>query len=325
MIPNKLHKGDEIRVIAPSSSMSILYKEQVAFAKERLESLGFTVSFGRNVYEIDEFSSSSIKSRIEDLHDAFADSNVKAILTTLGGFNCNQLLKYIDYDLIKRNPKILCGYSDITVLSNAIFAKTGLVSYSGPHFSTFAMKKGFDYTLQYFQKCLMEEGPFRIEPSETWSDDRWYIDQENRTFHPNEGYLVINEGTAEGTIIGGNLCTLNLLQGTEFMPSLKNAILFLEDDNLVTPEIFDRDLQSILHQPDFNEVKALVIGRFQKASGMTNEKIIKIIKSKQELRNIPVIANVNLGHVSPIFTFPIGGTCTLQAFPNKIQLTIKEH
>jgi muramoyltetrapeptide carboxypeptidase len=325
MIPNKLKNGDEIRVIAPSSSMSIVAEEQVAFAKQRLESLGFTVSFGKHVYEIDEFSSSSIESRLEDLHEAFADSNVKAILTTLGGFNCNQLLKYIDYDLIKRNPKILCGYSDITALSNAIFAKTGLVSYSGPHFSTFAMKKGFDYTLHYFQKCLMEEGLFCVEPSETWSDDRWYIDQENRTFHPNEGYLVINEGAVEGTILGGNLCTLNLLQGTEFMPSLKNAILFVEDDNLVTPEIFDRDLQSLLHQPDFTEVKALVLGRFQKASEMTKEKLIKIIRTKQELQHIPVIANVNFGHVSPIFTFPIGGTCQLRAFNKHMELVIKAH
>lgn len=101
--------------------------------------------------------SSSIKSRVEDLHDAYKDKSIKAIFTVIGGFNSNQLLKYLDYDLIKGNPKILCGYSDITALTNAITAKTGIVSYSGLHFSTWAMKKEFEYNLEYFRKCLMNE------------------------------------------------------------------------------------------------------------------------------------------------------------------------
>jgi muramoyltetrapeptide carboxypeptidase LdcA involved in peptidoglycan recycling len=129
------------------------------------------------------FGSSSIEERIEDLHQAFADESVDIILTTIGGHNCNQLLKHLDYQLIKENPKVIVGYSDITALTNAIHAKTGLITYSGPHFSTFGMKKGVDYTIDYFQKCLMMEDPFTVNPSTHWSDDAWYLDQENRTFH----------------------------------------------------------------------------------------------------------------------------------------------
>src|SRR5680860_43589 len=126
IFPQKLKKGDKVRVIAPSRSMAIISQETRDIAKNRFEELGLELSFGKHIEEIDDFVSSSIESRIEDLHDAFCDSRVKAIFTVIGGFNCNQLLQYIDWDLIKNNPKIFCGFSDITALNNAIYAKTGL-------------------------------------------------------------------------------------------------------------------------------------------------------------------------------------------------------
>jgi len=134
----------------------------------------------------------------------------------------------------------------------------------------------------------------------------------------NNGFLVINEGKAEGEIIGANLCTFNLLQGTEYMPNFKNNILFIEDDYESKPHHFDRDLQSLIHLPDFNQIKGIVIGRFQKASEMTNEKLIKIIKTKKELNNIPVIANLDFGHTTPIFTFPIGGKVSISSNEIKV-------
>src|SRR5699024_2083738 len=155
------------------------------------------------------------------------DKNVKAILTVIGGYNVNQILDYIDYDLIKENPKIICGFSDITALTNAIYAKAGMITYSGPHFSSFGMKKGFEYTEKYFKKMLMQSESIEIESSNEWSNDSWFKNQENRTFIKNVGMKIINEGEAEGKIIGGNLCTLNLLQGTEYMPDLEETILFI--------------------------------------------------------------------------------------------------
>ncbi len=135
--PGKLKQGDEVRVVAPSRSLSIIGKEVQEIANKRFEELGLKLTFGKHVKEIDEFNSSSIQSRVEDLHEAFSDNNVKAVITVIGGFNSNQLLKYIDWNLIKDNPKIFLGYSDITALNNSIFSKTGLVTYSGPHYSTF--------------------------------------------------------------------------------------------------------------------------------------------------------------------------------------------
>lgn len=328
MIPEKLKKGDKIRVIAPSRSLGLLSEEVKNIAKGRLEKMGFKVSFGKNVKEMDEFASSSIESRIDDLHEAFADKNVKAILTVIGGFNVNQILSYLDYGLIKNNPKILCGFSDITALSNAIYSKTGLVTYSGSHFSTFGMLKGLDYTIEYFEKCFMRNEPFEVISSEKWSDDRWFLNQEKREFFNNKGCFVINEGEVEGIIIGANLCTFNLLQGTEFMPNFKNSILFIEDDDMAGDLMaveFDRNLQSLIHQPGFLGVKGIVIGRFQKTGNIERDKLVKIIKTKQELENIPVVYGVDFGHTTPQITFPIGGTAKLLAKKGEIKLEIIKH
>lgn len=327
MIPEKLKAGDEVRIIAPSRSMVILGEDCKKIATQRLEALGLKVTFGKYVMEADEdYLCTSVEHRAEDLNEAFRDKNVKAILTVIGGFNSNQILDFIDYEAIKQNPKIFCGFSDITALSNAIYAQTGLVTYSGPHYSSFGMLKGFEYELEYFKKMFFQSEEFEIESSKEWSDDAWFIDQENREFISNEGMYIINEGKAEGDIVGGNLCTLNLLQGTEYMPNIEGKVLFLEDDGmagnayLVT---FDRDLQSLIHTKEFKNIKAIVLGRNQKGCNMTKEKWIKLIKNKPELKDIPVIAGADFGHTTPIFAFPIGGHAKLEAENGKIRLLIK--
>lgn len=323
-VPRKLQSGDEVRVVAPSLSMGILSDETKEIADRKLANLGLKVTYGKHINESDDFESSSIESRIADLHDAFADKNVKGILTVIGGFNCNQLLKYIDWDLIKNNPKVFCGYSDITALNNAIYEKTGLVNYSGPHYSTFGQKKYLDFAIESFKKCLFDNNSFDLEPSPIWTDDLWYLDQEKREPIKSLGWAVINEGEAEGTILGSNLCTLNLLQGTEYFPNLADSVLFIEDDHESKPHHFDRDLQSLVHLPDFDKVKGLVIGRFQKGSDMTEELLRQIIKSKKELDRIPVIADVDFGHTNPRITFPIGGKAKMLAGSNS-RIEITEH
>lgn len=329
LYPEKLKNRDEVRVIAPSRTMAIISKETREIAGNRFAELGLKLSFGKHVDEKDGFFSSSIEARIEDLHDAFLDKNVKAVITAIGGFNSNQLLKYINWKFIKDNPKIFCGYSDITILNNAILQKVGLVNYYGPHYSTFGQKMYFDYTLDYFKKCLMQNNNFEVLQSDEWTDDQWYLDQNARNPIKNGGWKTINEGLAQGTIIGGNLCTLNLLQGTEYFPELKkNTILFLEDDempkNLSAVE-FDRNLQSLICQPGFENVLGLVIGRFQIVSDMPNEKIERIIKGKKELSNLPVICGVDFGHTSPIITFPVGGEAIIEAKNGKAKIEIIKH
>ncbi|MFB6466122.1 S66 peptidase family protein [Cytobacillus sp. Hz8] len=324
MFAQKLQPGDEIRIIAPSTSAALIKGEQLDLASKRLNQLGFKVSYGAHIFEHDEFFSSSVAERIVDIHDAFQDPNVKGILAVLGGYNANQLLKGMDYDLIQRNPKVFCGYSDITALSLAIYHKTGLVTYSGPFYSTFGVKYGLEYTLDSFLAAVTNDAPYEIEPSLEWSDDPWYLDQEKREFIKQDSYFVIQEGAACGKLIGGNLCTMNLLQGTEFMPSLKDAILFIEDDHESHSQLFDRDLQSLLHLPDAKDIQAILIGRFQKDSNVTDRAIQRIIQTKPELSHIPVIANVNFGHVQPMATIPIGSKASVEVNKHKTEIVIEQ-
>ncbi len=315
MMRNILKKGDEIRVIAPSRNIAGIPEANIQMAKTHLEKLGFKVTFSKNIHCEDIMESMSVAARLEDLHAAFADKNVKCILAVIGGYNSNQLLKHIDYDLIKNNPKILCGFSDLTALQNAVYAKTGLITYAGPFFITFAMKKGFDYTEDYFQKALMQNESYRIMPASLWSDDKWYLNQEDRHFETND-WQIIHPGTCAGTAIGGNLSTFRLLCGTEYLPVPDDIVLFVEDDAYTidsdVPE-FDRNLQSLIHQPWFNQVRGMVIGRFQKESHVSDEELKYIIETKSELKNIPVLAHVDFGHTNPLFTFPIGGRVVINA------------
>jgi muramoyltetrapeptide carboxypeptidase LdcA involved in peptidoglycan recycling len=194
----------------------------------------------KNAEILEEFDSAPVAARVSDLREAFSDPNVEGMLTTLGGYNSNQLLRSLDYSLIRDNPKVLCGFSDITALATAIHTKTDLVTYSGPHYPTFAMKRGIEYTLAHFERCLMQEGPYEVGPADHWSDDPWYADQENREFVPNSGYEVLNEGEAEGTLLGGHLGTLLLLCGTPYRPDLAGSLLLLECDEEIRPEHLDR-------------------------------------------------------------------------------------
>lgn len=325
IIPPKLKHGDTIRIVAPSMSMAIIGNEEREIANKRLTELGFTITFGKHIEEIDEFESSSIESRIEDLHEAFADKDVKALITVVGGFNCNQLFRYIDWNLIQNNPKIIIGFSDTTGLENAIYAKTGVVTYSGPSYAQFGQKLYADYQMDYFKKCLMSDKPYTILPSEKWSNDAWWENQDQRILVPNEGYFAINEGKAEGTLIGGNHSLMGFLQGTEYFPDLTNSILFLEDDYEIHPNMFDANLQSLIHLPSFPGVKGIVIGRFEKKTKMTNDLLQKIIKTKKELTNLPVIANVDFGHTDPIITFPVGGATKINVTTSKSTIEINEH
>ncbi len=127
-----INKGAHIRVLSPSSSIERIGGfEANLSAKHKLEELGFKISFSNHYAENDLFGSASIESRVTDLHEAFLDDSVDMILATIGGFNSNELLPYLDYDLIKNHPKIICGYSDTTALLNAIYAKSGLETYMG--------------------------------------------------------------------------------------------------------------------------------------------------------------------------------------------------
>ncbi len=193
---------------------------------------------------------------------------------------------------------------------NAIYEKTGLVSYYGPHYGSFVFDKEARYTRNAFFDCVMADAPISIVPSNTAG-----------------AYHTIQEGACEGTIIGGNLCTLNLLQGTPYMPDICDKVLFLEDDNIMGDYFryeFDRNLESLMQIDGADTVKGIVFGRFDDSCGLSTDTIADIIRDKVPT-GIPIIFGADFGHVFPMITFPIGGIVRISANKGSAELQIISH
>ena len=314
----------EVRLIAPSMSLSEKDKAKIIKAGKYFKSLGYTLTIGKFVFDKDPYlGCSSIENRVADLMDAFLDKNVEIILCANGGYNVNQILPYIDYKKIKQNPKILIGYSDITALLIAIMKKANLTTYYGPMLDGFSSDN--EYTLKYFEKILKDKD-FTINSSPKIYDYKKINGKIKEITIKNDGMIPIQNGKSFGKIIGGNLCTMNLLQGTEYMPDLNNSILFLEDDaddleNDVFLLEFDRNLESLLQLPNC-KIKGIVFGRFQLCSNMNIDKLKAIIANKKKLKNIPIVYGADFGHTNPMFTIPIGTYCNLDIKSGAITIKI---
>lgn len=328
--PARLQKGDTVEIIAPSDSFRAFSKENRIIAEKRFAEMGLIVTYGKNVDKKGRFEYADLDYRLDDLHKAFENPTTKAIVCAIGGYNVNGLLPYIDWDLIRKNPKIFCGMSDITILNNAIYAKTGLITYSAPNYRSFAALQGFEYTVQYFQKCLFSSDPFEVIASVVWSDDNWRKNQENRNFTTNTGWKYVYPGSAEGQIVGGNLTLMILLAGSEYFPSLKDKVVFLEDDYEAVRYEFDAKLEALTQYPDFPTVRSLVFGRmqtpkrFRDKKGISDDDLIDLIKNKRALKGLPILINVDFGHTDPKITFPIGGEVQITA-GNKNSILITRH
>lgn len=255
------------------------------------------------------FYSAPIASRVADLEAAFTDESVDAILTTIGGFNCNELLPYLDFDLIVRHPKIFCGYSDTTALLNAIYAKTGMPTYMGPAYSSFKMDLGQEYQTTSWLNAVTQDA-YQLSPSPEWSSDAWYLPDAPRTFYPTE-WKIYNPGKASGIAIGGNISTLNLLTGTEFAPRPDNYILFLEEAEDDDYLIIARHLTALLQA--YPNPQALVFGRFPKETKMTEAILLAILDKHPILKKVPVLYDLDFAHTQPLFTITIGGQVELDA------------
>ena len=322
LYPHPLQSGDTVMVIAPSSPGTYVREHVMQTAKQRFDDLGLHAVFAPNFHS-DLFigTPESIKRRVDDIHTAFADKSINGVFTVLGGYHSNQLLDLLDFDLIKNNPKVFCGFSDITALNNAILAQTGLITFCGPHYSSFGMLHGFDFTMDAFKKAIMREDDFDISVSTEWSDDPWYRDQENRTFIKNAGAPVMHTGAAHGNLIGGNLSTFALLQGTKYMPSdFDDIVLFVEDDSESSEEVTIRQLNGILMQDFAHKIRGVLVGRFQKSTNPDIKKIYQTIQNR--MPNVPVIMNLDFGHTTPLLTIPTGAYCEINASANEFEITI---
>ena len=195
------------------------------------------------------------------------------------------------------------------------------MTYAMPNFYCFGLPSEADYSLEYFRRCLFLDQPAElvVQQSETFYDLPWNYDEASlRQALKNDGPRVVQSGLAEGIMIGGNLCSLNLLNGTEYFPKVEgDIILCIEDDSYDSiPETFERHVQALMQQPFFRQVRGILVGRFQCESRVTDDMISDIILSKNIDPKIPVIVNLDFGHTDPKFTYPVGGKCEVVAGSN---------
>lgn len=294
--------GDEIRVVAPSDSWKHEKTDTYTRAEERLVQAGYRVTFGNNIKSQNYLGTAFAQLRADDVNNAYKDDSVKAIIAMHGGFFANEILPLLNWEMIRTHPKPFIGYSDNTVLINALYAKTGQTNYLGPNFGTLGYLNAWQYGFDNLLQLLTFNMPTRLAPSSIWyEDDTSYI---------SEPWNVIQPGETKAVLLGGNSQSFYLLQGTEYQPRFdENFIMALESDELAgnyTLHEISRSLESILQLPGAREhLSGILIGRFKTNSNVQDTDLITIIKAKN-LGNIPVVSNLDFGHTTPIATLPIG-------------------
>jgi muramoyltetrapeptide carboxypeptidase LdcA involved in peptidoglycan recycling len=329
MMNKPLQAGDEIRVVAPSISWSNTKKHLANYerAQARLESLGYKVSFGENIRQVFQQGTATAQARADDLNAAYADPKVRAVLTVTGGWSANEVLPLIDWEAMRRNPKSMIGFSDITVLLNAFYAKTGVVQFLGPNFSTLGKMIEWRYTLENFQAAVSGQ-PTTLTRSQRWGKSGYWGKLGQKT-QATKAWRILQRGTAKATLLGGNLGTFYLLQGTEYCPKFDQPFIFaLEDDaeagDLTAREV-SRRFESLLQLPNFRaNLRGLIVGRFEPDSRISIKEIAEIINSKNLNPNIPIVLNLDFGHTLPLLTLPIGDKVCLEA-DRRVKLTINNH
>lgn len=284
--PEHIKKGDTIAIIAPAGNVE---KDKILNSVRYFENLGYKIKLGKNIFNQDRYLAGNDEERLDDLHEAFADKEVNAIFCARGGYGSIRLINKIDYELIKNNPKIFCGYSDITALSLMFLKKTGLITYSAP----------------------MAKGDFQPENIDKFTEyNFWNAITNDSLIITADNLKTYKSGDTQGILWGGNLATICSLCGLDFIPDEK-FIFFAEDLNEPVYKL-DRSFRQLLNIDKFRQnVSAVVLGDFLGINEYKNQLDILFSEIGNEL-NIPVYSGYKITHEKTKVTVPIGGKCKLE-------------
>ncbi len=304
--PARLRAGMTIGLIAPASPFS---EEKLAAARQNLAALGFQIQESAHFHAKNGYLAGSDEQRLEDLHNAFSNPAIDAVWCIRGGYGCSRLLPYIDFDLIRRHPKVLIGYSDVTALHLAIQQRTGLVTFHGP----VAASDFPENTLRHFRSVLME--PTRDYSVQTpVASDLPAGD----AYEP----FVIMPGQATGRLSGGNLTLLAALVGTPFAPSYKDKIVFIEDVG-EQPYRIDRMLTQLLQGSDLARAAGIVLGVFADCKPKGDAPSLTLPETLRDRLGglgIPVAYGMPFGHVAHQMTLPYGIHAAFDATEGRLTL-----
>ena len=282
MIPQRLKKGDTIGLISPSD---VITKEDLEIINRSIclmESSGFKVKLGKYALVNTLGYGATAKEKAQDINNLFQDPEVKAIFCICGGFNSNSTFDYIDYDKIKYQPKIICGFSDSTSLLNVIYNKTGLVTFHGPTFkalTSWQTEYGYKEVMKRFYEAGLSIG------------------------EAGEEYKTIKEGKAKGILVGGNLSLVSQMSSGKYQIDFTDKILFLEELFLETPPaLVSNHLYNMKQNGVFDKIKGIWLGNYD--GSISIEQIL--LDTLEGEYNFPIIKSDNFGHIDKKTVIPIG-------------------
>jgi muramoyltetrapeptide carboxypeptidase len=309
--PKRLAQGDTVTLVAPANATFESVELQIAI--ESLEALGFKVKTGAHLLDRHGYLAGDDKARADDVNKAFADTSVAAVHAIRGGWGSARLLPYLDFDLIRRNPKVIIGFSDVTALLLSIHAKTGLVTFHGP----IGLGRWDTYSLEYYKRVVMNGEQVTYTNKQGISPDRNALVQvEYRT-------QTITPGTARGRLLGGNLTVLTTILGSPYLPDWDGCIFFCED---VHEELYriDRMLTQLKLAGVLSKIKGFVFGGCSQCGpgdgnfgALTLE---EIFADHIKPLGVPAWSGAMIGHGQPQWTVPQGVEVEIDAKAGTIRL-----
>lgn len=307
LLPAALKKGDTVGLVSPSAASGDRFNFQLA--QEAMEALGLKVKTGKHMMDRRGHLAGQDRDRANDINAMFADKDVKAVICLRGGSGAARVLPLLDYELIRKNPKPLLGYSDVTALHNAINAKTGLITFHGPN--------GTDgwtgFNVQQFEKIFFERELVTFQNEGQQKDA--LVQRENRT-------RVITPGVVQGQLIGGNLTVLTALAGSPYLPDFTGKILFLEDVQ-EEPYRIDRMMSTLRLMGALDKIKGFIFGECTKcdpSGGWGSLTLDDIFDDYIKPLNIPAFRGSMIGHIPRQFIVPVGARVEMDAEAGSFRL-----
>ena len=315
----KLKIGDSIGIFSPSTPITYICPSRFERSKKFLQNKGFQIIEGSLTGKNDFYRSGSIKERAEELNELIRNPEIKCIMSTIGGMNSNSIVPYIDYEAFKKNPKIIIGYSDITAILLAIYAKTGISTYYGPALvASFGEFEPFvSETYDYFKEITMKEVaiPHSFKKPNYWTDE--FIDwetQDRSKKRRNNKWESVYKGIASGRLIGGNLNTMEGIWASEYMPDIKEGDILFIEDSLKNCATIERSFSLLKVSGVLDKISGIILGKHELFDdSKTGRKPHDILKEVLGEREIPFIAEFDCSHTHPMMTLPIGCNVELNA------------
>lgn len=326
MKANKTSGKITIGVFSSSSPVSatvpVRYERGIAYLKSR----GYEIVNGSLYRKQDSYRSGTIQERAQEFNQLLYSEKVHILMASIGGNNTNSILPYIDYEYLKKHPKIIIGYSDTTALLLAVYVKTGLVTFYGPAAaSSFGELPPFvDWTFKYFESMIKSEitCPYDYQMPEFWTDEVIKWDEQNRSKEQYKNdWICVKPGVCQGRLIGGNLNTMEGFFGTEYMPEIKKGDILFIEDSLKDACTIERSFSLLKLAGVLDRVSGIILGKHEKFDDIgTGRKPYEILQEVLGETEIPILTEFDCCHTHPMFTLPIGCQVKLDAEKKRVSL-----